>query len=243
MKKNRQVTIFTIVTLLCASLYGMDEVIISKVDIANIILANDESVKLDAEQFESLQAIIDEEDGVEFKSVTIAAFNFIIKNLDILKNDKSSERWAMLRELLPSTKLYSEVLDAAGFLNISEILRIHECIYECSLNPWHEEDKVEQEYFIKIFEYRRESGSHKKIPTLDSLDTQDEDGWTPLMRAIVSCDYDRVKQLVDAGACCTLANKKGQTALLIAEEYRKNTTDPCKKENFEAMIQLLPSHI
>jgi len=66
--------------------------------------------------------------------------------------------------------------------------------------------------------------SIKEYIDSDNINTQDKDGWTPLMYVAYHGDLDLVKYLVNAGANIKVANKSGKTATDIAYDSGQVST-------------------
>ncbi len=69
----------------------------------------------------------------------------------------------------------------------------------------------------------------------DIINKSNDQGWTPLMLAVVICDDQLVTSLIEAGANLNVQNKNGHTALMIAVQ---NTNDIIVKMLIEAGADL-----
>ncbi len=55
------------------------------------------------------------------------------------------------------------------------------------------------------------------------INIQDNAGWTPLMEAIMDDFPNIVKYLVEKGADLSIANKRGATALMLAQKFGRTS--------------------
>lgn len=72
------------------------------------------------------------------------------------------------------------------------------------------------------------------------VNTQDKDGWSPLMAFVYRMDYENVKLLIDKGANLNLVNMYGNTAMMhVASRCRQSAICDLDAVDNEKMIKLL----